>query len=57
MEELSKIVQVGNGEVAHNITSEISTAAEAKKLAKQILANLPQYDSYTGKFGLNKDGE
>jgi hypothetical protein len=57
MEDLPpKIVKAELGEVEHSITSEIDTMDEADNLAKNILLNMPHYESFSNKFGVNAEG-
>ena len=58
MEDLPpKIVKAELGEVEHNITSEITSMTQAKTLARNILLNMPHYESFSKKYGVNAEGE
>ena len=58
MEDLQpKIVKAEPGEVEHNITSEITSMTQAKTLARNILLNMPHYESFSKKYGVNAEGE
>jgi hypothetical protein len=52
-----KIVKAELGEVEHNITSEITSMTQAKTLARNIMLNMPHYESFSKKYGVNAEGE
>jgi hypothetical protein len=57
METVPKLVKAEPGEVEHTIQREISNLGEAMSLAKNILTSLHHYEKFTGKFGINAEGE